>query len=462
MAKLKRKFYWLITGSIIILIFNMAFADLVFADSYLPKGIYAMVKKDTQVDSQILNHPDITGLHIRAVWSTLEPSNNVFNWSYFDGLIAQAKSKNKKVSIAVLKGLIGEGLPSWLSVSLFTCSDGSQGPIPWDTTHKKEWIELWTEIAKRYENEPTVSMYHIGGIYSWHTADWDLCDASSTDRNNWLSAGYQVEKIQTFALEFTSALSNATKKPFILPIAGTMDNSGEISTDITTNDFIIKPLFDLYGPSSTIPQFGIMRTVFSENTPDPLGFWNTNPLGGQFGTLYSWRPNIAGQVDMGSSTLDTVRTMIDISLHYEIQFMELRSAQILILGIEDDIHCYNRALGTSGTHCVHDTTPPIISNVASSNITANSAIITWTTDEPADSRVEYGLNTTYGNSTPFDSQLLKNHTATLNGLVLNTLYHYRVISKDANENLSISEDFTLLTILEDTTPPAAPTGVTVS
>ena len=41
-----------------------------------------------------------------------------------------------------------------------------------------------------------------------------------------------------------------------------------------------------------------------------------------------------------------------------------------------------------------DTRPPRITNVKTANITANSATITWNTDEPATSTVEYGLTGT--------------------------------------------------------------------
>ena len=268
-------------------------------------------------------------------------------------MISQAKANNKKVSIAVARGLQNDGLPSWLSSLMFTCSDSSVGPIPWDTIYKKEWIELWKNLAERYENDPTVVMYHIGGIYSWHTPDWDLCDATAVDKNNWLNSGYQIEKIKQFALEFAQALAAKTKKPFILPIAGTMDNNGKINTSQNTNDFIIKPLFDLYGPTAiAVSQFGIMRTVFQVTTPDPLGIWNVRPLGDQFGTLYNWKPYIAGQRQSIAHTSDELKIMFDISLHYNIQFMELGSTQILTAN-QDDLGCYNTYLGILDVHCGH-------------------------------------------------------------------------------------------------------------
>ena len=92
-----------------------------------------------------------------------------------------------------------------------------------------------------------------------------------------------------------------------------------------------------------------------------------------------------------------------------------------------------------------DTQPPVISSVASSSVTSSGAKITWSTDEPADSQVEYGTNTSYGTLTPLDTNLVQNHSLTLSGLSANTTYHYRVRSKDAAGNLAVSGDYAFTT-----------------
>lgn len=101
-----------------------------------------------------------------------------------------------------------------------------------------------------------------------------------------------------------------------------------------------------------------------------------------------------------------------------------------------------------------DTTPPVISNVASSGITNTTATITWTTNEPADSQVEYGTATSYGSSTTLDTAKVTSHSTLLTGLTANTLYHYRVKSRDSAGNLAVSGDYTFRTGSgSDTTPP---------
>lgn len=103
-----------------------------------------------------------------------------------------------------------------------------------------------------------------------------------------------------------------------------------------------------------------------------------------------------------------------------------------------------------------DTTPPTLSAISAGTPTTSGANVTWTTNEPADSQVEYGTTTAYGNLTSLNSTLVTSHNVALSGLTAGTTYHYRVKSKDASGNLGVSGDFTFTTAVPaDTT---APTG----
>jgi hypothetical protein len=104
------------------------------------------------------------------------------------------------------------------------------------------------------------------------------------------------------------------------------------------------------------------------------------------------------------------------------------------------------AVTVTVNNVVLDTTPPVISAVAASSITASGATITWTTNEAGDSQVDYGPTTAYGSSTALDATLVTAHSQTLSGLAAGTLYHYRVKSRDAAGNLAVSGDFTFTTV----------------
>jgi len=93
-----------------------------------------------------------------------------------------------------------------------------------------------------------------------------------------------------------------------------------------------------------------------------------------------------------------------------------------------------------------DTTPPVITSIDHSPITLPPAVtITWTTDEPATSQVEYGTTGNLGLSTGINTSLVTNHSITLTGLNTDTTYYYRVKSEDASGNLAISDVYSFNT-----------------
>jgi hypothetical protein len=103
-----------------------------------------------------------------------------------------------------------------------------------------------------------------------------------------------------------------------------------------------------------------------------------------------------------------------------------------------------------------DSTAPVISSVAAGSITGSSAVISWTTNEASDTQIEYGTTTSYGSSTTRNSVLTTSHSGSLSGLLANTTYHYRVLSRDGFGNLAVSVDFTFKTAAaSDTTAPTA-------
>ncbi|HEV8638763.1 MAG TPA: DUF4082 domain-containing protein [Chloroflexota bacterium] len=105
-------------------------------------------------------------------------------------------------------------------------------------------------------------------------------------------------------------------------------------------------------------------------------------------------------------------------------------------------------------------TPPVITGVEATAITSTGATISWNTDQPADSQVEYGPATVYG-ATTVSAAPVTSHSLALSGLTPGTLYHYRVKSKDAAGNPATSADLTFTTaacpctVWGAVTPPAA-------
>jgi len=92
----------------------------------------------------------------------------------------------------------------------------------------------------------------------------------------------------------------------------------------------------------------------------------------------------------------------------------------------------------------NDRVPPIISALKISDLTANRAKISWSTDETADSMVEFGVSDSYG-FTSASRDGVTSHSLSLPNLFPNTSYYYRVTSADMSGNISEAKTGTFTT-----------------
>jgi hypothetical protein len=93
-----------------------------------------------------------------------------------------------------------------------------------------------------------------------------------------------------------------------------------------------------------------------------------------------------------------------------------------------------------------ETARTAISEVTVAKVTAKDVTITWKTNNPATSLIEYGLTTAYGSKTGENTLLERDHDIQLFDLKFGATYHARAVSKDASTGkASYSSDFTFRT-----------------
>ncbi|MCL5093518.1 MAG: fibronectin type III domain-containing protein, partial [Patescibacteria group bacterium] len=115
----------------------------------------------------------------------------------------------------------------------------------------------------------------------------------------------------------------------------------------------------------------------------------------------------------------------------------------------------NEAKSTDLTfHTPLDTTGPAIKEVKVDQLPMGtdeetaSAIISWTTDKPATTQVEYDegvIGSTYSQKTVPDSSLGMTHTVIIKELTPGTTYRFRLISKDKRGNITNSQNYNFVT-----------------
>ncbi len=108
---------------------------------------------------------------------------------------------------------------------------------------------------------------------------------------------------------------------------------------------------------------------------------------------------------------------------------------------DGDLQFYFEMAGSRGAI----SNAPLISNLQPVNVSSSSAVISWTTDQPASGQVQYGTTTAYAGATTLNPALATGHAQQLSGLAAGTLYHYRVLSANAAGDLTVSADATFVT-----------------
>ena len=124
-------------------------------------------------------------------------------------------------------------------------------------------------------------------------------------------------------------------------------------------------------------------------------------------------------------------------LAHSITLTELTPGTLYHFEVSSTNQYGNTTLDNKGGAFYAFTTGPIISGVSAGNITDTSAIITWTTNQLANSIVNYGTSASMGH-TASSSNLRYNHTIKLTGLASGTLYYYEVSSTNAEGGTTIS------------------------
>lgn len=85
---------------------------------------------------------------------------------------------------------------------------------------------------------------------------------------------------------------------------------------------------------------------------------------------------------------------------------------------------------------------PTIVNVKVTGIQGSAATITWNTDQPSASQVQFGPTPDYGSLSAYNSALVTAHSVTLNTLIPGSTYNYSAMSTGATGQVGKSANFT--------------------
>jgi hypothetical protein len=119
-----------------------------------PRGIYLLdsiagsqIGGVSMRDANVRNLPFIDGYALRTEWSTLEPSNGVYDFTIISNLFTKLPS-HQKLSLLIASG----SLPAWLNslpgVSTYTAgSPAVTRPLPWDAVAQERYRLLLVALG---------------------------------------------------------------------------------------------------------------------------------------------------------------------------------------------------------------------------------------------------------------------------------------------------------------------------
>ena len=96
---------------------------------------------------------------------------------------------------------------------------------------------------------------------------------------------------------------------------------------------------------------------------------------------------------------------------------------------------------------------PVVSAVSAVGITPSGGVIGWSTNTASDSQVTYGVSSAYGSESSLSTALVTAHSVNLTGLASSTTYHYQVLSRDSQGNLTSSGNFQFTTAEANSSQP---------
>lgn len=128
--------------------------------------VFVLQGLNSSFNSSILDRNFIDGMALQIGWRDVERAQGKYNWQRVDQLVAEAKSRNKRITLHLLP----LHPPEWIFTAgaeryCFTMparSEFMRGGrelceiLPWDPVYLEHWSRLIAEFGKHYNNNPTV------------------------------------------------------------------------------------------------------------------------------------------------------------------------------------------------------------------------------------------------------------------------------------------------------------------
>jgi uncharacterized protein (TIGR03437 family) len=275
-----------------------------------PRGIYAVVNVEDNINQQqkanpsitpdawnayfnnlyqdLLGNPAISGLTLQVHWDTLNPNApsaaNAYDWSYVDDAFTQVSvwnAENPGQTPKTIQFIVSAGFqsPQWLldllpscdplfqfptPAPLTTCSkvtfeafveggDSMELPLPWDPTYKSAWRTFLTALAARYGSNPAFVSIAVAGPTA-ASAEMLLPSGTAASQSQFGGLSPNQVWLQLLAFHYSGmAAYQKTDQAFIDEWNAAIDMYGQVFSGVTLVATTGDGLPNFAGGAFTIP-----------------------------------------------------------------------------------------------------------------------------------------------------------------------------------------------------------------
>jgi parallel beta-helix repeat protein len=304
------------------------------------------------------------------------------------------------------------------------------------TVYMDSGRSLYINSIYIYEELPDVPLrlftdkdvYNMGDVVTVH-----IIDVTKIDVLNLTAPG----------CTYNDTISGPTMLEFTLPER----RSGTYYIEYTFGNFSAAYPFDVVGYSARILEASLDKEEYRDGDTVKLKMnieTNRNVPGLLRTGIYDPENELVDEIAM-NKTLMEGENEIEIS---RILLTNKTGIHVIVYGFYAELSGHSLTMLVSGAEYFDasslDTKPPLITNVRTTKITADSVVIKWDTDEVSDSLVKYGTEPWTYTMQKYDSSRVASHSVSLIGLSAETTYSYVVNSTDSsgNSNESFKYNFT--------------------
>lgn len=290
------------------------------------RGIFIVTGHNVPFRPATFANPAVDGIVIRTFWSSVQPAQDRFDWSFIDSQVQAASASGKKVVLAVLPGAF---TPAWalqgVQTGRFVVDYGFiQGqtvtlPVPWDAVYLARWLAFVQELGQRFDANPVVVNVPAAGPTSISEEMSLPNDPAALAQ--WQKLGYTLpayegawqQTLETYVKFFpTTQISLAFYPGLPLP-----DRAAASATRLDVAKFA----FSRYGPHVAFQENGLS----ARKADVSLGYDLVQQYSGQtttgfeMGTSATQKPDQMG----GATAAAALQASIDLGLKAGARFLEI-------------------------------------------------------------------------------------------------------------------------------------------